>query len=180
MAELTVEIVEGPGAGRQLALDRSLLIGRAPDADLVLEDDQVSRHHARVSPGAGGTVTLEDLQSANGTFVNGNQLHAPVRLDVGDELLIGVTLLQVRASHELERAGSAVRVVPPALAMAPRQPTYVPPEVAPAEGDAALAAAGAPELEKYLDVRVRRQAQLAPLAMFVLIALALIIYFATR
>jgi hypothetical protein len=40
--------------------------------------------------------------------------------------------------------------------------------------------AGAQELEKYLDVRVRRRAQLAPLALLMLIALALTIYFATR
>jgi pSer/pThr/pTyr-binding forkhead associated (FHA) protein len=175
-----LEIVEGPGAGRQVVLDRSLLVGRAPDADLVLEDGQVSRHHARLSPAADGSVTVEDLDSANGTFVNQNELLGPTRLDSGDEILLGVTVIQVRSQHQVASQPSAVRPVPPELATAPRPADYVNPEVLRKETEEASPASRTPELEKYLDVRVRRRAQLAPLALFVLVALALIIYFASH
>jgi pSer/pThr/pTyr-binding forkhead associated (FHA) protein len=180
MAELTLEIVEGPGAGRQVDLSRPLVIGRAPDVDLVLEDGQVSRHHARVSPGSAGAAVVEDLGSANGTFVNHNELHGPARLDPSDELLVGVTLIELRSRAQLAAQPSVLRAVPPALAQAPRTPDYVNPDVIEAETGSSGPSPGTRELEKYLDVRVRRRAQLAPLALLMLIALALIIYFATR
>jgi pSer/pThr/pTyr-binding forkhead associated (FHA) protein len=179
MADLTLEIVEGPGSGRQIALDRPVVIGRAPDVELVLDDDEVSRHHARVSPASDGSAVVEDLGSANGTYVNHNELHGPARLDPSDELLLGVTVIEVRSSSQITAKRTAQRPVPPALAQAANSPVYVDPNVI----DAVLQreeSAGAQELEKYLDVRVRRRAQLAPLALLMLIALALIIYFATR
>jgi pSer/pThr/pTyr-binding forkhead associated (FHA) protein len=176
----TLEIVEGPDAGRQLALERPIVIGRASDADLVLQDGEVSRHHAKVSPTPGGSAVVEDLGSANGTFLNRNELQGPARLDPGDELLVGVTLLQMRSREQVVAQPSAVRPVPPGLAMAPRTPDYVNPEVARAEATTAPAQHEASALEKYLDVRVRRRAQLAPLALLVLVALTLIVYFAVR
>jgi pSer/pThr/pTyr-binding forkhead associated (FHA) protein len=175
-----LEIVEGPGAGRQFVLDRPVVIGRAPETDLVLEDTQVSRRHAKVSPAGGDSAVVEDLGSANGTFVNRNQLYGAVGLDPGDELLVGVTVIQLRSSQQVAARPSAVRTVPPALATAPRAPDYVNPEEIGAEVGGQPARRGTPQLDKYLDVRVRRRAQLAPLALFVLVALALIIYFATR
>jgi pSer/pThr/pTyr-binding forkhead associated (FHA) protein len=182
MAELTLEIVEGPGAGRQIDLDRPIVIGRAPEVDLVLEDGQVSRRHARVSPASDGSAVVEDLESANGTFVNHNELHGPARLDPSDELLIGVTLIEVRSKEQVAAQASVLRAIPPALASAPRTPDYISPAVASAEagGEQAPRSAGMRELDKFLDVRVRRRAQLAPLALLTLIALALIIYFATQ
>lgn len=177
---LTLEIVEGPGAGQQVALERAIVVGRAADADLVLVDGEVSRHHAKLTPAADGSAVVEDLGSANGTFVNHSELLGPARLDPGDELLIGVTLLQLRSAENLRVQASAVRAIPPPLATAPRPPAYVNPEVARVEGGAAAANEWHAELDKYLDVRVRRRAQLAPLALFVLVALVLILYFALR
>jgi pSer/pThr/pTyr-binding forkhead associated (FHA) protein len=176
MAPLTLEIVEGPGAGRQLTVDRPAVIGRSAEVDFVLDDTQASRRHARVAPGADGALVIEDLDSANGTFINHNELQGPARLDPGDELLIGVTLMQVRSRAQIDAQPSAVRAVPPGLAMAPTPPQYVSAERLPAEVKQPLS----PELERYRDVTVRRRAQLAPLALLMLIALALCIYFATR
>ncbi len=176
MAALTLEIVEGPGAGQQVAIDRPTLIGRSPDADLLLQDTQASRHHARVAPGVDGALVVEDLGSANGTFVNHNELHGPARLDPGDELLIGVTLFEVRSRADIAAQPSAIRVVPPGLAVAPSEPDYVNPKLIANEVSAPLS----PELDRYRDAKVRRRAQLAPVALLVLIALALCIYFATR
>ncbi len=177
---LTLEIIEGPGAGRQIAVDRAITIGRSQEADLVLDDGEVSRRHATVAPASDGSAVVEDLGSANGTFLNHNELIGPARLDPGDELLIGITLLQLRSADDLRRLASAAIAIPPGLAAAARRPDYVNPDVARAEGQAAAPRHGNPELEKYLDIRVRRRAQLAPLALFVLVALALILYFALR
>jgi pSer/pThr/pTyr-binding forkhead associated (FHA) protein len=178
---LTLEVIEGPGAGRQIALDRPIVIGRDSDADLQLEDGEVSGRHVRVTPQPDGAVIAEDLESAQGTFLNHNELIGPAHLDPGDELLIGVTVLQLRTPADIATRASAVIQVPPALAMAPRPAAYVNPEVVRAETeDAKPTGDGIPELEKYLDVRVRRRAQLAPVALFVLVAIALIIYFAAR
>ncbi len=177
---LTLEIVEGPGAGRQIPLDRPVVVGRAADTDLVLDDGQVSRHHARITPQPDLTARVEDLGSANGTFVNQNELYGPAVLDPGDQLLVGVTLIQLRTRRQLAAQPSAQIAVPLGLARAPQEPSYVNPDVIRAETEPPSESAGQPQLERFLDVRVRRRAQLAPLALFALVALALIIYFAVR
>jgi pSer/pThr/pTyr-binding forkhead associated (FHA) protein len=179
MTDLSLEIVEGPGAGKQLALDRPAVIGRSPEADLRLDDGQVSRRHALVTPATDGSAIVEDLGSANGTFINHNELHGRARLDPGDELLVGVSVILLRNSAQRTAAPSAVVPVPAGLRVAERPPTYVNPEVVAAEGGQPVAQ-GTPELDRYLDVRVRRRAQLAPLALLLLIALVLCIYLATR
>ena len=63
------------------------VIGRGSDADIRLHSLQVSRHHVRIEC-AGGTCTVEDLQSSNGTFVNDKQVDRAI-LAPGDRLRIG-------------------------------------------------------------------------------------------
>ena len=62
-----------------------LEIGRDVQADLHIESERVSRRHARIH-GEGGRHLLSDLESANGTFVNGQRVGAPVLLHHGDEV----------------------------------------------------------------------------------------------
>jgi predicted component of type VI protein secretion system len=174
--DLTLEIVEGPGAGTRLTVDREIVIGRAPDNDLVLTDGEASRHHVRITPGPGATATITDLDSVNGTFLNRDELTGPSALDPGDEVLVGVTVLQVHGPQQ-GREVSGVINVPAALASAPRPPSYVNPELVAAEAGQPAPNAASATLDKYLDVKVRRRAQLAPLALLVLIALALVLYF---
>jgi pSer/pThr/pTyr-binding forkhead associated (FHA) protein len=179
--DLTLEIIEGPGAGKQLTLNGPATIGRADDSDLVLEDGEASRHHARITPQPDGSALIEDLGSANGTFINHNELIGPSRVDPGDELLMGVTVLQVRGQQDFLSRGSGVIQIPPALATAERAPTYVNPEVIRTDAvqeAASTTPAGHPTVDKYLDVRVRRRAQLAPLAFLLLVAIVLVVYFA--
>jgi pSer/pThr/pTyr-binding forkhead associated (FHA) protein len=180
--ELNLEVIEGPDAGKQIVVDRPIVIGRDPQSDLVLEDGEVSGQHARVTPSPDGTATVEDLDSANGTFINQNELMGPAHLDTSDELLIGVSVIQLRTAQDVRSRASAVIQIPPSLATAPRPPTYVNPEVARIDQtrEEAPASEGHPTVEKFLDVRVRRRAQLAPLALFVLVAIALIIYFSIK
>ncbi len=64
-----------------------VLIGRDPQSDLVLDDRRVSRKHAEIRLRL-GRYTLYDLQSTNGTFVNGRRIAEKV-LDDGDRLAIG-------------------------------------------------------------------------------------------
>jgi pSer/pThr/pTyr-binding forkhead associated (FHA) protein len=171
---LQFEIVEGPGAGRQIELTGPLVIGRDASADVVLDDGQISRRHARLTPSNGGVV-VEDLESTNGTFVNQNEVQAPVELRPGDELLVGVTVLQLRSPEQIRVQASAVRAVPPALATPERRPAYVDTD---GGGQPARAGQGAgiPELDRLVDSRVKSKATLAPLAIFVLVALIVVIY----
>jgi pSer/pThr/pTyr-binding forkhead associated (FHA) protein len=181
--ELNLEVIEGPDAGKQISVDRPVVIGRDPQADLVLQDGEVSGTHARITPSPDGTATVEDLESTNGTFVNQNELMGPAHLEPGDELLLGVSVIQLRTADDFRSRGSGVIQLPPSLAVAERPPTYVNPEVARIDQVAeqpSSTPAGHPTVDKYLDVRVRRRAQLAPLALLVLIAIALILYFSLK
>jgi predicted component of type VI protein secretion system len=179
--ELNLEVIEGPDAGKQIVIDRPIVIGRDADSDLVLQDGEVSGQHARITPSPDGTATIEDLESTNGTFINQNELMGPAHLEAGDQLLVGVSVIQLSTAADFRARGSGVIQLPPGLAMAERTPTYVNPEVRRYDNaPAATAPAGHPTLDRYLDVRVRRRAQLAPVALLVLICIALIIYFSIK
>ena len=171
---MLLEIVEGPEAGRQIELQGAVVLGRDHSADVVLEDGQISRRHARVTPSAAGIV-VEDLESTNGTFVNHDEVHSPVELAPGDELLVGVTVMQLRSPEQVRAQASAVRAVPPGLATPERRPAYVADED-PAQAARAGQGAGIPELDRLVDSRVKSKATLAPLALFVLVALIVVIY----
>jgi pSer/pThr/pTyr-binding forkhead associated (FHA) protein len=170
MPRLLLEIVEGPGAGRQLPVDRAVIVGRDAEADLILDDPRVSRQHARITPTPEGAL-VEDLDSRNGTFVNRNEIHSPVPARPGDDVLIGTTVLELRTDAELATRPSVVRPVPPPLAVTERNPTYVAPPAS-AEADEFMA--------RYGDKRTKAQARLAPLAIVVLVLFAVLIYLATK
>ena len=72
-----------------------LVIGRSSELDLVLVEDMVSRKHARVTLGAAG-ITIADLGSTNGTFVNGEKVRR-AQLKEGDRILIGTNILKLVA-----------------------------------------------------------------------------------
>ncbi len=86
----------GDGPGRRLALRDELLIGREVRGEGRLSDDpQVSRRHARIARAASGELTVEDLESANGTFVNEERVHGRHVLSVGDSIRVGATILEL-------------------------------------------------------------------------------------
>ena len=94
MAELV--ITGGPLAGRRLTLTGELVVGRA-DAHVIVEDPAVSRRHAVVRL-EGDRVTVEDLGSTNGTWVNGRRIEGPTHLGPGDVLQIGESIMHVGAT----------------------------------------------------------------------------------
>ena len=84
--------------GRTLPLDEgNLLLGRGADAHIVLDDRLASRRHARltVSP---FQLSVRDLGSVNGVFVNGQRIKQPRALKAGDLLLIGRQEFRVGAA----------------------------------------------------------------------------------
>lgn len=91
----SLKFISGKYQGGEFALpeDREVLVGRASDIDMVLMEDMVSRHHARLVC-HGGEVTIEDLGSTNGTFVNGERVER-TRLKAGDRVLIGTSIVRV-------------------------------------------------------------------------------------
>ena len=93
----------GGGARRVLSAEAvrmagaRLRIGRDPANDLVLDDPNVSRHHAEIRP-SGGSWIVNDLGSTNGIKVNGRRVDGPLSLKRGDVIEIGTS----RVTFELE------------------------------------------------------------------------------
>jgi pSer/pThr/pTyr-binding forkhead associated (FHA) protein len=98
----------GPEAGRRVELGTEVVIGRQ-DADLVLEDPEVSRRHA-VLRRSGESVVIEDLDSTNGTFVQGERIRKPITVGPGDQVRVGRTTLEIEPDWR-----AAETVVSPAL-----------------------------------------------------------------
>jgi diguanylate cyclase (GGDEF)-like protein len=95
-------VATGEQAGTRIALDRSILIGRDPVAELVLADALVSWHHARVED-RGDSWTLVDLESTNGISVNGERC-SERRLNPNDRIVIGSTAILFQLQDGLSQA----------------------------------------------------------------------------
>jgi len=92
----TVAITAGPLAGTTIPLgEQPITIGRADSSTLVVSDDYVSTHHARLVP-RGDAWVLEDLGSTNGTFLDRDKVTAPTPVPVGVPIRIGKTTLELR------------------------------------------------------------------------------------
>jgi hypothetical protein len=81
----------GPLNGQRWQMEGDLMIGRDPSCDIIINDRQVSRYHARIEINEKG-IYLEDLGSKNGTFYNGHRVEDPVSLQDGD--LVQIALVQ--------------------------------------------------------------------------------------
>jgi hypothetical protein len=107
LADSSLVIHEGAGAGSEHPVDGELILGREHgSADLVIDDPGVSRRHARVLANGGGVI-VEDLGSSNGTYVNGERIAEPVKLGAGDEVQVGATVLGI------EGGTAATALMPP-------------------------------------------------------------------
>jgi hypothetical protein len=119
--------------GLVLPLDRpELVIGHSDAADLVLEDRYVSRRHALVSVDAAGTVSIQDLNSTGGTFVNEERLTGSWVLSAGDI---------VRFTDVVARFEPGVPAAPAAHEPTATEPKQAEPE--PVAGDPGAAGPGA-------------------------------------
>ena len=205
---LLLEIVEGTSRGRKAPLAGGVEIGREPGIALLLEDEQVSRHHARVEPDGDGAAIV-DLESRNGTYVNDRPVSGRQRLEPGDRIRVGLTVLELRSEAQVARRPSAVGPVPPItqlgggvlkpaaageLARPPAdvgglmaeesEPAFVPSR---AVEDQARAEIGGRSREghhdalaRLVDPRVKRQTHVAAFAVLAIAALAVAIFFGAR
>lgn len=205
MAEFILELVEGKDAGRTFPVGGDAVAGRDPSQQIPLADDQASRQHARFSV-AGGTATIEDLGSRNGTYVNGQVLQGSRQLVPGDRIRMGLTVLELRTQEQVAAQASVVGPTPQITAIgadvlrpaaeadlapvadhAPGQasvglrveeaePAFVP--------DAVQGAGGAADRDGYdalaslVDGRVKKQTTVAAFALIAISALAVIVLYA--
>jgi pSer/pThr/pTyr-binding forkhead associated (FHA) protein len=94
-----VVVRDGPNAGQRVSLDTArdgtpLLIGRGPDAAIRLDDDYVSTRHARIGV-SGDTWYVEDLGSTNGTYIGNQRLTQATAIQLGTQVRIGKTTLEL-------------------------------------------------------------------------------------
>jgi uncharacterized protein YraI len=121
--QLQLVVHAGPLAGKGFPITKNTLtFGRGPDNDIVLDDTQVSRNHARLTL-KDTEIILEDLGSTNGTLVNGRPVAAEHVLQPADIISIGSSVFGVKGFAAPHTIGITQ------ISMEPR--TYPPPVAAP-------------------------------------------------
>ena len=98
-------VVSGSGSiGKTYCLQHRLVLGRSPKCDVMIDEDGVSRRHAQLELTVEGAVQIVDLESRNGTFVNGEQISRRILAD-GDKIQIGSTsILKFSYQDDLDEA----------------------------------------------------------------------------
>jgi len=82
---------EGEMDGHRWVLNQTVVFGRDPSCDVTIPNRQVSRRHAKIISDPKGSI-IEDLQSKNGTHLNGEPINGPILLTDGD--IIHIALAQ--------------------------------------------------------------------------------------
>jgi predicted component of type VI protein secretion system len=198
--QLVLEVVEGPVAGTRIPLDDPVELGRDPDLEFHLDDREISRRHARVEADGDGAV-ISDLGSTNGTYVNDQPITTARRLVSGDQVRMGLSVLELRgavasvADRTVQRPVPQVTKVGQGL-LRPVAPQELP-DRTPAAGVAAFAAeelepafvpAGIVDdvarptargpLARLVDVQVKHRASVAAALLLSASALSVIAYYA--
>lgn len=94
-AGFSLKFISGKYQGGEFPLkpEKQIVVGRSSELDMVLVEDMVSRKHAKITFTA-GKISIEDLGSTNGTFVNGEKVQN-ARLKEGDRILIGTSIIKL-------------------------------------------------------------------------------------
>jgi pSer/pThr/pTyr-binding forkhead associated (FHA) protein len=117
------------GGEYPLSEGQEIIIGRSSELDMVLVEEMVSRKHARIALTA-GTISIEDLGSTNGTFVNGEKVQQGT-LREGDRVLIGTNILKVVAAPQDAQARANLKAMAVGRVTAKQQGTVRQTEEAP-------------------------------------------------
>lgn len=86
-------VISGPGERRTYTLGPRAVIGRAPDADVTIDNQDISRQHVTIT-WTGEAYVIEDLGSKNGTLLNGERLAGTRRMADGDEIVLPGVILR--------------------------------------------------------------------------------------
>jgi pSer/pThr/pTyr-binding forkhead associated (FHA) protein len=135
---LTFRIFKGDQLLREERLSLSVIkLGKVPSAHLKLDDETVSRMHAIIEVNGPGDVSIIDLGSTKGTFVNGQKVNK-AKLQSGDTIVVGETRIEL-AIGASEEEDVPTRVAQPAVAdlaasAPPAPPAFAPPPPPPGAG----------------------------------------------
>jgi hypothetical protein len=129
-----------PGAAFTLEGDQ-ITVGRDSTNEIVINDAEVSRRHARLTF-QGGKYVLEDLGSTNGTFVNGQRLAGPRVLKAGEVVSFGEQIVLVFEAANID--AGATMVSPRAAAVPAASRPAMPPPPPPADYAGSIPAGPAP------------------------------------
>ncbi len=80
----------------------SMILGRAPDCDVVLDHPMVAHRHAKISR-SGDSLVVADLGTKTGTFVNGNRIQGSVKIKVGDLIRVGSYSFHITAPDSIKQ-----------------------------------------------------------------------------
>ncbi len=130
-ANENIPFLTDPTERKHLLSGETTTIGRAVECDIVITSKRVSREHARVHR-EGRCVTLQDMGSTNGTFLNDERVLAPVALRDGDCITVGDVILVFHDPDityadtpfpllEVDAAAGAVRVNRRPVALSPKE-----------------------------------------------------------
>jgi hypothetical protein len=100
-----VRIVEGPGSGKNYEIEEAVILGRLPTNDIPVEDAKASREHAKIYR-QGSKFAIVDLNSSNGTTVNGKTITKQA-LEHGDLIAIGLVVMEFDDPEEEARKAAA-------------------------------------------------------------------------
>ncbi|TVQ95546.1 MAG: FHA domain-containing protein [Deltaproteobacteria bacterium] len=136
-----LKFISGKYQGQEFLLEegREYLIGRSHECDLVVVEDMVSRQHAKVFVRSGQPI-LQDLNSTNGSFVNGERV-GNVELREGDRILFGTSIIKLISRTGASRSAPSAPV-DTGVVNKPAPPPASPPR-APASATQAMSAIGA-------------------------------------
>ncbi|MFN2594556.1 MAG: FHA domain-containing protein [Actinomycetota bacterium] len=98
---MNLVIMDGPRSGTTIDVSTRVTLGRE-DADVRIDDDQISRVHAE-AVNAGDGLEIRDLGSLNGTWVNDKRIEGTTRLRDGDIFRIGATRIAVGSAGQAQR-----------------------------------------------------------------------------
>lgn len=97
-------IVSRKDFGRTHVIDEpGVVLGRQSDCELVIADPLLSRRHCMVTADEAGEYFIEDLNSTNSTTLNSRKLKGKTKLQFGDRIVIGNTILRFYHEEELDR-----------------------------------------------------------------------------
>lgn len=116
----SLRVTDGPDSGAvfELPPDSDFILGRVTGIGAVIGDPCVSRRHAKIGWGQAGQPIIEDLGSANGTFLNGAPVKAPRVVRPHDRITVGDTTLVVERA-EAPKAGDGAGPEAPGTPVSP-------------------------------------------------------------